>query len=87
MTILASPKQLAEQVQRAGRKQGLQAEVVHIPNPRKENETHQMKMENGGFRRHFLPEEPVSLQEGIDRMVRDLLPYRPVFKQYEDRFL
>jgi len=87
MTILASPKQLAEQVQRAGRKQGLQAEVTHIPNPRKENETHQMKMKNEGFRRHFLPEEPVSLQEGIDRMVRDLLPYRSVFKQYEDRFL
>ena len=29
----------------------------------------------------------LSLREGIDRMVRDLLPYRSVFMQYQDRFL
>ena len=87
MTILASPKQLAGWVQLAGKQRGLPAEVTHIPNPRKEHETHQMKMENEGFRKHFLPKEAVSLREGIDRMVRDLLPYRSVFMQYQDRFL
>ncbi|GGA48228.1 NAD-dependent dehydratase [Kroppenstedtia guangzhouensis] len=87
MTLLASPKQLAEQVQQAGQKQGLQAQITHIPNPRKENETHQMKMENKGFRQHLLPQEAVSLREGMDRMVKDLLPYRSVFKEYKDRFL
>ncbi|OYD09681.1 NAD-dependent epimerase/dehydratase family protein [Paludifilum halophilum] len=87
MTVLASPKQLAEWVQQAGRKQGLQAEITHIQNPRKENETHQMKMENKGFRQHFLSGDPVSLQDGMDRMVTDLMPYRSVFKEYKDRFL
>ncbi|SDC34205.1 Nucleoside-diphosphate-sugar epimerase [Melghirimyces thermohalophilus] len=87
MTLLASPKQLAEEVQQAGREQGLKTEVTHIANPRKENETHQMKMENKGFQHHFLADQPVSLREGISRMVKDLMPYRSVFHEYKDRFL
>lgn len=87
MTGLISPKQLAEQIQQAGQKQGLQAQVSHIPNPRKENETHQMQMENKGFRQHFLPQEAISLQVGMDGMIQDLLPWRSVFKEYKDRFL
>ncbi|WP_124726636.1 NAD-dependent epimerase/dehydratase family protein [Staphylospora marina] len=87
MTILASPKELAETIRTASEQSGIPAIVQSVPNPRKENEVHQMKMENSGFLSDLLPGKPVTLEEGIREMLRDLKPFSHIFREYIDRFM
>ncbi|SMO32901.1 NAD-dependent epimerase/dehydratase family protein [Melghirimyces algeriensis] len=88
MTVLASPKELAEAIQKATGNQGIQTEVTHLPNPRKENETHQMEMKNEGFLQDLLPDgASLPLQDEMEEMIRDLKPYQSVFVHYRDRFM
>lgn len=87
MTILGSPKDLANAVESEAEKLGMDVRVESVPNPRQEDETHAMHMENSQFRHNLLPGTPETLTEGISTTLRDLLPYQHVFQQYSDRFV
>ncbi|MCF6093320.1 NAD-dependent epimerase/dehydratase family protein [Microaerobacter geothermalis] len=86
-SIWVSPKDLALAVQQACQKVNISVNIIHIENPRKEKEVHEMKMQNSGFLSKLLKKSPQSLQEGIDHMIQSLLPFRETIIQYQSRFL
>ena len=61
-------------------------EVKHIPNPRVENEEHQMEIANDNFV-ELLGREPVKLKEGIKLLHKQVKDLSAVFKRYKDKFL
>lgn len=87
MTMLVSPKDLAETVKQEGQQLGIDVEVKSLPNPRKENETHEMRMENSRFIADLLPQASETMANGIRQMLKDLQPHRSVFQSYRDRFM
>lgn len=87
MTMLVSPKDLADTVKREGEQLGIDVTVQSLPNPRKENETHQMRMENSRFTTDLLPQPPILLEDGIKDTLQDLKPYGRIFQAYRDRFM
>ncbi|PTX60334.1 nucleoside-diphosphate-sugar epimerase [Melghirimyces profundicolus] len=87
MTVLVSPRDIAYSIRSSGKKLGMDIRIEHLPNPRKENETHAMQMENRKFLEDLLSRSSQTLEEGIDEMMRRLHPVRRVFQQYRDRFM
>lgn len=87
MTMLVSPRDLADTVKREGKQLGIDVKVQSLPNPRKEDETHQMRMENRRFTTDLMRQAPVTLEEEIHHTLNDLKPYGHVFRAYKDRFM
>jgi UDP-sulfoquinovose synthase len=85
--MLISPKDLAHSVKEVRRRKGIQVDIRSLPNPRKENETHQTRMETTRFKEMLLPGRPSSLQDEINRIIWDLKPYRHTLRTYSDHFM
>ncbi|GGE41608.1 NAD-dependent dehydratase [Pullulanibacillus camelliae] len=86
-SLLVSPVDLGQAVQKACSDRGLSVQLSHIPNPRVEKEEHQMKMELSGFSKQLLKKEPQSLQETIDQTIKTLAPYKETIKNYQHAML
>lgn len=78
--------ELAETIEDVAQGHGLETEVVHIENPREEDETHAMEIDNDGFSA-LLDGEAQSLTDGIADIFASVLPHRGRVVSHEDRFL
>ncbi len=77
----------AHLIQRAAADLGIHVDVEHLPNPRVENEEHQMVMENDRFISELLPRSAVDIERGVRDTVESLVPYRATLVAYKDRFV
>jgi len=78
--------ELAETIAEVGDAFDLEVEVTHVENPREEDETHQMEMDNDRFL-GLLDGEPQSLEAGIRDVLETLVEHRDRLVAHEDRFL
>ena len=78
--------ELAETIEDVAEGHGLETEVVHIDNPREEDETHAMEIDNDGFGA-LLGGEAQALTDGIADIFASVLPHRGRVVSHEDRFL
>lgn len=60
-------------------------EVNHIPNPRIEDEEHQMKILNGKFKKLINESFIYPIEDTIDQMCEDLYPYQDRFKNFGEK--
>jgi nucleoside-diphosphate-sugar epimerase len=77
----------ASMIERAAGEMGIKVDVEHLPNPRVENEEHQMVMENDRFISELLPRSTVDIERGVRDTVESLAPYRDTLVAYKDRFV
>jgi len=78
--------ELAETIAEVGEEFGLDAEVEHVENPRDEDETHQMEIENDRFM-GLVGSQQQTLEEGIRETLSSLVDNRKRITAREDRFL
>lgn len=78
---------MAAAIQDSASHHGLGVEIEHLPNPRVEEEEHQMVMENSRFMSELLPSPRQHIQAGVHEILESLVPYRDVITQYKDRFV
>jgi nucleoside-diphosphate-sugar epimerase len=64
----------------------LGTEVEHFENPRDEDETHKMEMENTRYA-ELIDGQSVTFEEGVRDIISTLLEYDEGIKAHEDRFL
>lgn len=81
-----SIKELAQAVKDGASKLGINAEVVHIPNPRIEKEEHDMEIDTTNFRK-LIGNYESNIQEGVLQTLKSLSSYKNVLLRYKDRFL
>lgn len=77
---------LATSIQRIAKEFGINVEIKHMPNPRKEKEEHKMVIENSGFL-SLLKKKPMPLDEGIRQTLETLIKNKDVVVGHKDRFL
>ena len=78
--------QLAEEVKKAGKKQGIDVEIKSIDNPRTEANSHYYNPESNKLRElGFKPTK--TLQQELRVMLKDLIPYRERIEEKKDVIL
>ena len=78
---------IAEAIQAAGLALGFEVDVEHIPNPRKEDEGHRMRIANGEFRGLLGRRALVDIEDGIRDLIEALYPHRDAVAALWDTFL
>ena len=71
-TQVVGIKELAQMVKSSAEQHGLDVEIRHIPNPRVEREDHDMRMDNGRFRKVLLPQQRQSVASAVHDLLSDL---------------
>jgi nucleoside-diphosphate-sugar epimerase len=77
---------MAETIGEVAREFGYDGEVMHVENPRDEDETHQMEIENDRYM-SLIGEQRTSFEEGIRDVFETLSNYEETIVSHEDRFL
>lgn len=85
-TELFSIVELANAIKKAGEKFKFNADISFIPNPRVENEEHDMQMENANFLK-LLGKAPDKLEDNIVKMIEKILPYKQTILDHKHTFL
>lgn len=64
----------------------LDVEVEHYENPRDEDETHKMEMENDRYI-ELIDDQSTTFEDGVRDIIGTLVKYQPTIESHEDRFL
>ncbi len=86
VTEVVSIVELATAAKDAGEKLNMNVTIKHIPNPRVENETHQMVVENKQFLEILGPPKE-NYHSGIFKVIKTLKEYKETIANYRDRFI
>jgi nucleoside-diphosphate-sugar epimerase len=86
VTRAISIVEIAETIAEVGREFGYDAEVEHFPNPRDEDETHQMAIENDRYA-DLIDGQDTTFEEGVRGIFETLSEYEDTIEAHEDRFL
>jgi len=78
--------EMAETIREVAGEHGLDVEVTHVENPRDEDETHQMEIDNHRYM-DVIGEQRATFADGIDDVVGTLRSYQETIVSHEDRFL
>ena len=78
--------EMAETIQSVGEEMGLDVDVTHVENPRDEDETHQMEIENARYM-DLVGEQRQDFAEGVEDILQTLTRYEGTIASHEDRFL
>jgi len=78
--------EMAETIQQVGEEMGLDVDVTHVENPRDEDETHQMEIENARYM-DLIGEQRQDFAAGVEDILETLTRYEDVITSHEDRFL
>jgi nucleoside-diphosphate-sugar epimerase len=78
--------EIAETIADIGSQFDLDVDVEHFENPRDEDETHQMEIENDRYM-SLLDEQQQTFAEGVEDIFETLVRYQDTVEAYEDRFL
>lgn len=78
--------EMAETIQSVGEEFGLDVEVTHVENPRDEDETHQMEIENDRYM-ELIGSQQQSFEAGVRDILETLTRYRGTIVSHTDRFL
>jgi nucleoside-diphosphate-sugar epimerase/intein/homing endonuclease len=78
--------EMAETIQKVGREMGLDVDVTHVENPRDEDETHQMEIENQRYM-DLIGGQSQTFAEGVRDILETLTRYEESITSHEDRFL
>jgi len=76
----------AETISAVGSEHDLDVAVEHFENPREEDETHRMEIENARYM-DLIGEQRVDFEEGMREVFETLTRYRETITAHEDRFL
>ena len=87
VTAAVSILRWARAIQKGAALVGVEVEIIHVPNPRKEKEGHKMVINNDGLRRELLPEQAYDIESGLEQALCDLVPHKGKISQYTDTFL
>jgi nucleoside-diphosphate-sugar epimerase len=77
---------MAETIGEVAREFGYDGEVMHVDNPRDEDETHQMEIENDRYM-SLIGEQRATFEEGVRDVFETLTEYEDTIVSHEDRFL
>jgi len=77
---------MAETIASVGDEFDLAVDVTHVENPRDEDETHQMEIENARYV-DLIGEQSTTFEEGVRDVFETLTRYRETIVAHEDRFL
>jgi len=86
VTRAISIVELAETIAEVGREFGYEAEVEHFPNPRDEDETHEMEIENDRYA-DLIGGQDTTFEEGVRGIFETLSEREGIVTAHEDRFL
>ena len=86
VTKVESVLSLGQTIRREAESLGLDVTLEHVPNPRIENETHRMQIENGAFL-DILGDVRCTMAQGIVQALKALLEHRDTLLKYRDRFM
>jgi nucleoside-diphosphate-sugar epimerase len=78
--------EVAETIADAGADHGLDVAVEHFENPRDEDETHQMEIENGRYL-DLIGGQAQDFESGVEDVLDTLTRYADTIEAHEDRFL
>ena len=78
--------EMAETIQEVGAEMGLDVDVTHVENPRDEDETHQMEIENERYM-DLVGEQRQDFAAGVADILETLTRYEGTITSHEDRFL
>ena len=85
-TEVISIVDIARAIVESANKLGVAAEIQHIPNPRVEEEEHQMTIDTTNFLK-LLPDPKHNVVSGVRQIMESLIPYKKTIEQYKDRFM
>nr|WP_245575962.1 NAD-dependent epimerase/dehydratase family protein [Haloplanus natans] len=86
VTRAISIVEIATTIEQVGDDHGLHVEVEHVENPRDEDESHKMEIENTRYM-GLIDEQAQSFEAGVDDILDTLTRYQETITAYEDRFL
>ena len=86
VTRAISIVEIAETIAEVGDEYGLDVAVEHFENPRDEDETHEMEIENDHYAT-LIDDQSVTFREGVDDILATLTRYSGTIEAHEDRFL
>ena len=86
VTRAISIVEIAETIAEVAQAHGLDTEVTHVENPRDEDETHKMEIENDRYI-DLIGDQRVDFEGGVRDAISSLVEYQDVVKAHEDRFL
>jgi len=86
VTRAISIVEIAETIAEVGGEFGLDATVEHFENPRDEDETHKMEIENDRYA-DLIDGQDQSFEDGMNDVFETLTPRADTVAAYEDRFL
>ena len=86
VTRAISIVEIATTIEQVGDDHGLHVEVEHVENPRDEDESHKMEIENTRYM-GLIDEQAQSFEAGVDDILDTLTRYQKTITAYEDRFL
>jgi nucleoside-diphosphate-sugar epimerase len=78
--------EMAETIRSVGEEFGLDVEVTHVENPRDEDETHKMEIENDRYM-ELIDGQSQSFTDGIRDVMETLLENKTAVESHTDRFL
>ena len=78
--------EMAETIQAVGEEFGLDVEVTHVENPRDEDETHQMEIENDRYM-ELIGAQEQTFEDGVRDILGTLTRHRRTIVSHTDRFL
>ena len=86
VTRAISIVEIAETIAEVAQEHGLDTKVTHVENPRDEDETHKMEIENERYM-DLIGSQRVDFEGGVRDAISSLVEYQGVVKTHEDRFL
>ena len=86
VTRAISIVEVANTIADVAQEHGLDAPVEHFENPREEDETHQMEIENARYA-ELIDGQSQTFEEAVEEMIDTLAPYADRITTHEDRFL
>jgi len=78
--------EMAETIRDVAADFDLDVEVTHVENPRNEDETHQMEIDNDRYM-ELIGEQRATFADGIEDVLSTLTRYADTIESHEDRFL
>jgi len=78
--------EIANTIASVGREYDLAVQVKHFENPRDEDETHKMEIENDRYA-ELIDGQSVTFDEGVNDIFQTLIRYQDTIEAHEDRFL
>jgi nucleoside-diphosphate-sugar epimerase len=78
--------EIANTIANVGREYDLAVQVKHFENPRDEDETHKMEIENDRYA-ELIDGQSVTFDEGVNDIFQTLIRYQDTIEAHEDRFL